>query len=46
MTTNNDVYEGFFIPKGELGCMLGSVSLTHVFTDTIVLANIWYVALH
>lgn len=45
MTTNNDVYEGFFIPKGEF-YILGSVSLTHVFTDTIVLANIWYVALH
>ena len=44
MTTNHDIYNGYFIPKGPHDRFISKICpFAHLILDTIVFANIWYV---
>lgn len=47
MTATSDIYEGMYIPKGELN-EIAHDTRRHNFVSTgaIVLTNIWYVSHH
>lgn len=43
MTADSDVYEGMYIPKGELNAVIGD-RCHNAITGAIVLTSIWYVS--
>lgn len=42
MTATSDIYEGMYIPKGELNEIVNDTTCHNSVTDAIVLTNIWY----
>jgi hypothetical protein len=43
--TRDDIYEGFFIPKGVSCFLKTSYSPIYVFPGAVVIGNIWWVTL-
>jgi nitrogen fixation protein len=42
MTATSDMYEGMYIPKGELNEIVKETTSHNSVTGAIVLTNIWY----